>query len=82
MERPGEQQVGITNDIVRRLREHARDGWSLVEAIGPMSGRDALDRETAMRRTIKSQFEAVPGKRENWLTTSFDAASIAAVEGV
>ena len=81
MERHGEQQIGISNDIDTRLKAHARNGWELVgEWIGPMDGQVALDREKAMKRTIREQFDAVPGTTENWLTTSFEASSIADVE--
>jgi hypothetical protein len=81
MERPGEQQIGITRDPDTRIRAHAADGWELVgDLLGPMDGRVALDREIAMKRTIREQFDAVPGTTENWRTHSFEASSIADVE--
>jgi hypothetical protein len=45
-----------------------------------MDGQEAADRETAMKRTIRTQFDAVPVTRENWRTHSFEASSIAEVE--
>jgi hypothetical protein len=79
MERPGEQQIGITGDLHNRLMEHARNGWELVELIGPMDGQVALDRENAMKLNIKT-LDVVPGTTESWQTHSFEASSIADVE--
>jgi hypothetical protein len=79
MERPGEQQIGITNVPDDRLGRHRRDGWSLVELIGPMDGQVAFDRERAMKQFIQT-LDTVPGTLENWLTVSFEASSIADVE--
>jgi hypothetical protein len=79
MERPGEQQIGITIVPEQRLRTHRGEGWELVELVGPMDGRVALDREAAMKQFIKT-LDAVPSTRENWHTHSYEASSIAEVE--
>jgi hypothetical protein len=48
-------QIGISNDAERRLREHARLGWELIELQGPMDGRLARDLEQGILRALRSK---------------------------
>ena len=80
MERPGEMQIGITNVPDQRLATHAREGWQLVEMVGPRSGQEILDRETAIKKHLKTNDLLVDGTHENWLSSVWSPHSLAAIE--
>ena len=79
-------QIGITNDIHRRLREHGKNGWVTLDARGPMDGvlvqqleRDAL-RFLAKGRMVKlspstpsrGAHQGKPGSRgEAWIAREY-----------
>ena len=51
MQRPGEQQLGISNVITDRLRTHESNGWNLIEHTSvPSSGQKVLDTEKAFKK--------------------------------
>ncbi len=77
LERPGEQQIGITNDKGRRLRTHATFGWSEVEVIGPCPGNQALAIEKELKKWLRKEVGLVPGTRENWFTAWMEVRSLA-----
>jgi hypothetical protein len=81
MERPGEQQIGITNVVEQRLRTHVANGWSLIEVVGPFSGVKVLEAETLLKRWIRTRVGAIPGTSENWRTASIEVASLAELKG-
>lgn len=66
MERPGELQIGITNDIHTRTKRHEREGWKMLDARGPLPGRKLLDFETELKRWLKQKVGVIEGKKENW----------------
>ncbi len=79
-------QVGISNDPDRRLREHARLGWHLIELSGPMEGGRARRLEqgilAALRaRGVKLGDESIAGPfsgyTEAWSTVKYTANSLA-----
>ena len=72
MERPGEQQLGITNDIKERMTHHRHNGWSEIEIIGPYAGEVVLDLETRLKRWLASDIGEVKGTRENWSTRDLE----------
>ena len=80
MERPGEMQVGITNVPDRRLKEHARDGWELVEMDGPHDGTAILNRENAIKKHLKTNDLLIEGTQENWPTAMWSPQSLATIE--
>jgi hypothetical protein len=41
-------QIGITNNLQRRLNEHGKNGWEPLETRGPMDGHLAQQWETAI----------------------------------
>ena len=77
MQRAGEQQFGITNDLPTRLRVHKRNGWVLLEKTGPASGQRVLEIETTFKRWLKKNVGLVEGTTENWATTSMEVQSLA-----
>lgn len=77
MERPGEQQLGITNELDVRMKTHQRNGWTLVEHTEPISGQKALDTENAFKKWLKKEIGLIEGTNENWSTTSMEVKSLA-----
>ena len=82
MERPGEMQIGITNDPDRRLATHAREGWELVEMDGPRCGTTILRREKAIKKHLRENDLLIEGTHENWLSSMWSPHSITAIEKV
>jgi predicted GIY-YIG superfamily endonuclease len=77
MQRAGEQQLGITNDLHTRLKTHARNGWNLLESVGPAKGQKVLDTENAFKKWLKKEIGLMKGTTENWATTSMEVQSLA-----
>jgi len=77
MEKPGEQQFGITNDINERMKYHKRFGWSEVEIVGPSPGDQILQTETVLKRWLKKEIGAIEGTTENWMTSAMEVRSLA-----
>jgi len=77
MQRPGEQQIGITNDLKTRLQTHERNGWVLLEHTEPASGQKILDTENAFKKWLKKNIGVMEGTTENWATTSMEIQSLA-----
>lgn len=78
-------QIGITNDLQRRLNEHSRNGWEVIDLRGPMDGHLAQQWETAILRMLKSSGadlsnQQIAGKfdgySEAWSKSSFEVKSI------
>jgi hypothetical protein len=77
MQRPGEQQLGITNVLTDRLRTHESNGWILLEHAGPASGQKVLDTETSFKKWLKKEIGLIKGTTENWSTVSMEVQSLA-----
>jgi hypothetical protein len=78
-------QIGITNDITRRLEEHSRNGWVLLGVRGPMDGHLTRDWERAILRMLKAKGADLSnakiagkfdGYSEAWLKDSLQVANI------
>ena len=76
MERPGEQQFGITNNLTQRTKEHERSGWYLLDCIGPSDGNLVQKTERILKRWLKKQIGTVPGTKENWYMNDLDIQSL------
>jgi hypothetical protein len=48
-------QVGITNDPEKRLKQHKKLGWEVIENRGPMDGHLTQQWETAILRMLKAK---------------------------
>jgi Probable Zinc-ribbon domain len=77
MQRAGEQQLGITNDLNTRLKVHERNGWSLIEYVGPAPGSVVLGTEVSFKKWLKENIGVVEGTTENWSTTKMEVQSLA-----
>ena len=78
-------QVGITNNPDRRLSEHQKNGWELIEIRGPMDGHLTKKWEKAILRMLKANGadlanEKIAGKfdgySEAWSKSTFEVNSI------
>ncbi len=78
MSKPGEQQFGITNDLAGRIQLHERDGFQLLDVIGPALGLSVLGKERELKLWLKSSIGLhIQGKKENWPTTQASFGSLA-----
>jgi len=78
-------QIGITNEIDRRIKEHIKNKWELIEFRGPMDGYLAKQLETAILRMLKAKGadlsnSKIAGKfdgySEAWSRSTFEVKSI------
>jgi hypothetical protein len=81
----GMYQIGITNDLKRRLSKHSLNGWDYVESRGPMDGLATQQWETAILRMLKAKGadlsnSKIAGKfdgySEAWSKSTFPVKSI------
>ena len=77
MQRPGEQQFGITNDLTTRLRRHEGHGWILLEHTEPASGQKVFDTERLFKKWLRKEIGLMEGTTENWSTTKMEVQSLA-----
>ena len=78
MERPGEQQLGISNIIANRLRKHELNGWNIIERTAvPSKGQKVLDTENAFKKWLRNEIGLMEGTTENWSTTKMEVQSLA-----
>lgn len=79
------QQIGITNSPTKRLRDHERLGWEVLEVRGPMDGLYTQELETDLLRFLKKKgaklsFAEIVGKfdgySEAWPIDSYEAVSL------
>jgi hypothetical protein len=76
MQRPGEQQIGITNNLTRRVKQHEKYGWTLTDHIGPACGRDVQKIESMLKKWLRSSIGVVEGTHENWPTITMEVSSL------
>jgi hypothetical protein len=77
LERPGEQQIGVTNNKDRRLYDHSLNGWQELEVVGPFPGDQVLALEKKLKRWLRKKVGLVPGTHENWFTAKLEVRSLA-----
>lgn len=77
LDRHGEQQVGITSNLERRLRQHrAKGGWRLLDSIGPFDGQAAWETEFRVKLWLKASIGIVKGTTENWRTADLEVETV------
>lgn len=78
-------QIGITNDISRRTKEHSKNKWEVLEIRGPIDGHLAQQWELAILRMLKAKGadlsnSKIAGKfdgySEAWSKSTFEVKSI------
>jgi len=78
MQRPGEQQLGITNEPSVRLKAHERNGWILLDrTTEPAPGQNVYDTEKVFKKWLKKEIGLIKGTAENWSTTRMEVQSLA-----
>ena len=77
LERPGEQQLGVSNVPEIRLKTHGRNGWQEVEVVGPFPGNKTLETERSLKRWLRERVGLVLGTHENWYTADLEVRSLA-----
>jgi DNA-directed RNA polymerase subunit RPC12/RpoP len=84
-------QIGITNDPDKRLGQHKRLGWIVLELRGPMDGHLTQQWETGMLRMLKAKGadlsnDKIAGKfdgySEAWSKSTFQVKSIKELMGM
>ena len=79
------QQFGITNSPENRLRTHKKNGWEVLDVVGPADGLWVLQTETALKRFFRVSDLLLPrdypdkfdGFSESWDSTSLTFSSVA-----
>lgn len=78
-------QIGISNDIKRRLSEHQKNGWKVIEIRGPMDGQLTQEIESAVLKMLKAKGADLSNKEvagkfdgysEAWSKSTFPVKSI------
>jgi plastocyanin len=78
-------QIGISNFLEKRLGDHAKRGWEVIEVRGPMKGHLAQQLETSCLQALekrgavlghKAQIRKFDGYSEAWTKASLKVTSI------
>jgi hypothetical protein len=78
-------QIGITNNVKKRIDQHKLLGWEAIEVRGPMDGHSTQEWETAILRMLKAKGadlsnETIAGKfdgySEAWSKSTFEVKSV------
>jgi hypothetical protein len=80
----GLQQFGISNSPTNRVAQHKKNGWEVVDVIGPADGRWILETETALKEFFRDRDLLLPrdypekfdGYTESWDASSMSFSSI------
>jgi hypothetical protein len=80
--RPGEQQLGITNNTERRFKEHSKYGWDSIDLAGPFPGEVVMKLEQKFKKWLRKEVGLVPGTTENWFTARLEVNSLAELKAV
>jgi hypothetical protein len=72
----GEQKVGITNVPKVRIATHKRNGLTLMELRGPMSGDQAREIESIIKLWLKNKNLLICGTQENWRTDDMHVSNL------
>ena len=82
MQRPGEFQIGITNNINQRIRLHKSFGWQEIEIKGPNSGTEVFDTEKQLKQWLKKKIKCIPGTHENWYASKLVVKSLKELKSI
>ena len=78
---PGEQQIGITNDINERIKTHKQKNWKLLDKTKNFYlGQEVLDIETKIKRWLKLEIGLVKGRKENWYMSNLKVKTLAEIQ--
>ena len=83
--RPNQYKVGIYNEGSDRLVQHRRNGWEIIQEIGPFCGHEIKNLETKVLRSLKSKGipmgrdafkEEFDGFSESWQTVDLEISNL------
>jgi uncharacterized OB-fold protein len=75
--RHGEQQVGITTNLTKRLASHRLKGaWEVVDTHGPIGGEQAQHIERQIKVWLRDCVGRIRGTHENWSTANLEVESL------
>lgn len=86
----GLHQIGITNDPDQRVSLHKTRGWTVIDLIGPMKGKEAKNIEDMVlallwRRSIwtgaRAGLRKFDGYTESWKSSEFSPQSLIEIVG-
>ena len=83
-ENEGLQQFGITNYPERRLKEHKKNGWEVVDVVGPADGYWVVSTETQLGNFFREKDLLLPrnyadkfdGYTESWVSSELSFSSV------
>jgi hypothetical protein len=78
------QQFGISNVPEQRITKHKRNGWEVLDVMGPADGYWVLDTETALKMFFKEKgvlldgadVDKFDGYTESWVSTELSFSSV------
>ena len=76
MEREGEQQIGISNNLQKRMQEHGANGWEKLDSIGPYEGDKIYETEKKFKQWLKKEIGLIQGTTENWKQINLQVKSL------
>ena len=83
--RPNQYKVGIYNEGSDRLVQHRRNGWEIIQEIGPFCGHQIKNLETKVLQSLKSKGipmgrdafkEEFDGFSESWQTVDLEISNL------
>ena len=83
--RPNQYKVGIYNEGSDRLVQHRKNGWEIIQEIGPFCGHQIKNLETKVLRSLKSKGipmgryafkEEFDGFSESWQTVDLEISNL------
>lgn len=79
MEKEFDQQIGITNAPQTRIPAHKKDGWVLIEMVGPANGAKVKELEATVKQWLKANNLRIKGTHENWRKDDLTVGSLAEI---
>lgn len=83
------QQFGITNSPTKRTNQHKKNGWELLDVVGPADGYWIVDTETALKTYFESKgllltrdyADKFDGYTESWRSSELKFGSVSEMLG-
>ena len=74
--KPDQHKIGITNNLIKRIKTHEKHGWTLLDCVGPANGLLIYQKEYQLKLWLKQSSALVPGSREAWHTSFLSVSSL------
>ena len=76
MERGEELQIGITNHLDQRIKQHKKSKWSLLDVSKKLDGKKVLETEKKFKRFLLKKIGLISGTKENWERKKMNITSL------